>query len=86
MRHLEQLQYLDESLYELKWEWSYDKKSYDIMIVQPKFQSKDDRKTKIRQVIIDFLNEKHREFTFSRGINLSKSDDQWHPDFEPARY
>ncbi len=60
MRHLEQLLYLDESLYEVKWEWSYEKKGHDIMIVQPKIQSKDERKTRVRQVMIDFLNEKHR--------------------------
>jgi len=60
---MEQLLYLDESLYELKWEWSYEKKGYDVMIVQPKILSKDDRKTKVRQVMIDFLNEKHKEFS-----------------------
>lgn len=30
------------------------------MIVQPKIHSKDERKIKVRQTIIDFLNEKHR--------------------------
>jgi len=38
---LEQLLFLDESLFEVKWEWSYTKKGYDVMIALPKIKSKD---------------------------------------------
>jgi hypothetical protein len=34
-KHLEQLLYLDETLYEIKWEKSRDLKKYDIMMKLP---------------------------------------------------
>jgi hypothetical protein len=56
LRHLEQILYLDENFYDVKWEWSYEKRAYDIMIVLPKIESRDARKTHAREVIISFLN------------------------------
>lgn len=41
IKHLEQLLYLDETLFEVKWEWSCTKKGYDVMITLPKIKSKD---------------------------------------------
>lgn len=41
IKHLEQLLYLDETLFEVKWEWSSTKKGYDVMITLPKIKSKD---------------------------------------------
>ena len=46
--HLEQLLYLDENLYEIKWEKRIDNKGYDITMKLPEIKSKQTRKNKVR--------------------------------------
>ncbi len=41
MSHIQQILFLDEELYEVKWEFNQTKKAYDLQIVMRKIQSKD---------------------------------------------
>ncbi len=72
--HLEQLLYLDEKLYNVKWEWSYNKRGYDLMIgIEGKGDGgRDKRKNKVREVMMEFLKDRHLEFLENLKKNNNK--------------
>jgi hypothetical protein len=83
---LEQLLYLDETLYELKWEKSKDLKKYDILMKFPEIKSKQERKANLRGTIVAFLNTKHEEFLKAKGINNFIEFGNWHDEFIPHNF
>jgi hypothetical protein len=85
-KHLEQLLYLDESLYELRWEKSRDLKKYDIIMKTPEIKSRQERKNNLREIIVAFLNNKHEEFLKAKGITNFSDNRNWHDEFLPHNY
>ena len=85
-KHLEQLLYLDETLYEIKWEKSKDLQKYDIMVKLSEIKSRQERKAKLRVTIVAFLRTKHDEFLTAKGIKNFVDKGNWHEEFNPHSY
>ena len=51
-KHLEQLSYLDENLYEIKWERQPDNQGFDVIMNLPEIKSRQMRKSKVRETIV----------------------------------
>lgn len=53
----------------MAWEKSIEKNGWDLMLSLPKFTSRDERKSKIRETLVNFLNEKHSQFLEDKKIS-----------------
>lgn len=86
LKHLEQLLYLDETLYEIKWERNKDYRKYDILVKLPEIKSRQVRKAMLRETIVAYLNMKHEDFLKAKGIRNFIDNGSWHEDFYPHNY
>jgi hypothetical protein len=84
-RHLQQLIFLDETLYELDWAINDKFRRHDLQIRLPQIKSHDARRREVRKKIVAYLLAKEAEFLAEKKIDkLNVSN--WNEGFDPNQY
>ena len=80
-----QLLFIDTDLFKLDWAMNFATKRYDLLITLPPIKSHDERQSKTRKAIVQYLFAKEVEYLAEKKLQKIAID-TWSPGFNPELY